>query len=111
LVVVYLLDGDGFFVSQSPPTRAQHKRINKQQQTLGPRHAFAESRGLEGRLRATASRSDGAWDLRALADGSDAAFADALGASVNEYSGFRSTFEVCCGLFRDVGLRCERGMT
>lgn len=59
-------------------------------QTIGPRHAFAEARQLEGHLRCT----DGHWDLRALSCGGDAEFVESLGGSINEYEGFRVAFEV-----------------
>ncbi|KAI8473904.1 MAG: hypothetical protein J3K34DRAFT_409553 [Monoraphidium minutum] len=58
-------------------------------QVIGPRHAFAEARQLEGRVAGT----DGRWDLAALATGEDVAFVEALGGSINEYEGFRVTYE------------------
>jgi hypothetical protein len=62
----------------------------QQRQVIGPRHAFAEARQLEGRVAGT----DGRWDLAALATGEDVAYVEALGGSINEYEGFRVAFEV-----------------
>ncbi|WIA42308.1 hypothetical protein OEZ86_008322 [Tetradesmus obliquus] len=72
-------------------------------QVIGPRHAFAVSKGLEAKLQSPGAacsssnvRSKGGawgWDLSLLVAGEDVDFADALGASVNEYEGFRTAFE------------------
>eukprot|EP00882_Tetradesmus_deserticola_P000993 GHRQ01001075.1.p1 GENE.GHRQ01001075.1~~GHRQ01001075.1.p1 ORF type:complete len:526 (+),score=212.02 GHRQ01001075.1:337-1914(+) len=72
-------------------------------QNIGPRHAFAVSKGLEAKLQShggTCSSSvvrnkGGAWgwNLTQLVAGEDVDFADSLGASVNEYEGFRTAFE------------------
>lgn len=72
-------------------------------QVIGPRHAFAVSKGLEAKVRApggacssTRIRQQGgawAWDLSLLVGGEDVDFVDALGGSVNEYDGFRTAFE------------------
>lgn len=58
-------------------------------QVIGPRHAFAEARALEGRVRG----ADGCWDLLALSAGEDVEYVDMLGGSINEYEGFRVAFE------------------
>ncbi|KAF8057245.1 RSP2 [Scenedesmus sp. PABB004] len=74
-------------------------------QVIGPRHAFAVSRGLEAPLRAAGGacgsarvRDAGgawAWDLTALVSGEDHEWVDRLGGggSVNEYAGFRAAWE------------------
>lgn len=72
-------------------------------QIIGPRHAFVLSKGLEAKLLTSgaacsskAVREHGGafgWDLTALVAGEDVDFADSLGASVNEYEGFRTAFE------------------
>lgn len=38
--------------------------------------------------------TDGGWDLGALSKGEDVEFVEGLGGSINEYEGFRVTFEV-----------------
>jgi hypothetical protein len=58
-------------------------------QVIGPRHAFAEARQLEGRV----AGPDGRWDLAALSTGDDVSYVEALGGSINEYEGFRTAFE------------------
>jgi hypothetical protein len=72
-------------------------------QVIGPRHAFAVSKGLEAKLRVAGGacssnriRQQGgawSWDLSLLVQGDDVDFVDALGGSVNEYDGFRTSFE------------------
>eukprot|EP00879_Flechtneria_rotunda_P004342 GHRR01004592.1.p1 GENE.GHRR01004592.1~~GHRR01004592.1.p1 ORF type:complete len:504 (+),score=131.98 GHRR01004592.1:295-1806(+) len=72
-------------------------------QVIGPRHAFAVSKGLEAKLKVSGAachshkvRDKGGawgWELTALVAGEDVDFADNLGASVNEYEGFRTSFE------------------
>jgi mTERF domain-containing protein len=72
-------------------------------QVIGPRHAFAVSKGLEAKLLTSGAacssktvRKHGGgfgWDLTSLVAGEDVEFADSLGASVNEYEGFRTAFE------------------
>lgn len=72
-------------------------------QVIGPRHAFAVSKGLEAKLRVSGGscsssriRKQGgawSWDLSLLVRGEDVDFVDALGGSVNEYEGFRTSFE------------------
>lgn len=74
-----------------------------QPKVIGPRHAFALSKGLEAKLRvpggacsSTRIREQGgawSWDLSLLVRGEDVDFVDALGGSVNEYEGFRTAFE------------------
>ncbi|GBF91467.1 hypothetical protein Rsub_04207 [Raphidocelis subcapitata] len=64
--------------------------VMSREAVIGPRHAFAEARGLQGRV----TRTDGLWDLAALSTGPDVAFVEALGASINEFEGFRTSYEV-----------------
>lgn len=72
-------------------------------QNIGPRHAFAVSKGVEAKLRVPGGacsssriRQQGgawSWDLSLLVRGEDVDFVEALGGSVNEYDGFRTSFE------------------
>jgi mTERF domain-containing protein len=62
-------------------------------QVIGPRHSFLTSKGLEGKLVGTSGSREVALDLSALVAGADVEFVDSLGASINEYEGFRTAFE------------------
>lgn len=72
-------------------------------QNIGPRHSFALSKGVEAKLRVPGGacsssriRQQGgawSWDLSLLVRGEDVDFVEALGGSVNEYDGFRTSFE------------------
>eukprot|EP00775_Hariotina_reticulata_P001846 gene1846-2179_t len=72
-------------------------------QVTGPRHAFAVSKGFEAKLTSSGGscsttnvrKHGGAWgwNLTLLVSGEDVDFVEGLGASVNEYDGFRTAFE------------------